>query len=106
MSKGLKIWLWIIFVMNIIGVVSGAIGALLAPIAFISVALSAVYVIGIAMLLFKQQKNGFFIMCGAQVAAVVYGIFSGANIFLALISAIIPVAIVYFLMKPNWDSFK
>lgn len=106
MSKGLKIWLWIIFVMNIIAVVSSFVAALLAPVAFISVILSAAYVAGIALLLFKQKKMGFFLMCGTQVISIIYSIFSGANIILALVSAIIPVAIVYFLMKPNWDAFQ
>lgn len=105
MSKGFKIFLWVILVINVISAISTVIAAFLQPKLFISVALSVVYIVGIFMLI-QMKKMGFFIMCGVCAINLVVNIFSGVNIALALVSAIVLPVIIYFLMKPNWDSFE
>ena len=77
LGTGLQVWLWIIFVLNIItalgalaAVVGSAalgVGPVYTVLCVVSFLLEIVLIVGIAMLLFKSKKVGFYMICGAAV---------------------------------------
>ena len=74
LGTGLQVWLWIIFVLNIItalgalaAVVGSAalgVGPVYTVLCVVSFLLEIVLIAGIAMLLFKSKKVGFNMICG------------------------------------------
>ncbi len=128
LSTGLKVWLWIVFVVNIIS----AIGALVSI--FGAAAISAAYglgagytilcvlsflleialLVGVAMMLFKQKKLGFYIICGTAVAVfilnlVTYGMLgalTAGNFVRALIYLIVSPLITYLFARADWDKLN
>lgn len=106
MTTGLKVWLWIVLVINVIACVSMVGLALVAPLAWVSVVLEILVVAGVVMLLFARKKMGFYLICGSQVIGLVINVILGTNIIYALISAIVPALIIWMLMKNTWYEFK
>lgn len=107
MTKGLKVWLWIVLVINAIGAVFSLLGFLVAPIqTLISMALIVVFLVGVCLLLFKTQKLGFYLICGAQAASAVVNIITGAGVVASVVSAVLMPLITYLLMKSTWDQFN
>lgn len=128
MSKGLKGWLWVIFVINIlatVGVLMTVLGAaaLSATLGLgtgyialcaVSLVLEVVLVVGIAMMLFAQKKSGYYLLCGATVVAFVvnlitYGMLdamTAANIVRAVLSLILFPLITFLVAKKDWDNLK
>ena len=72
LGTGLQVWLWIIFVLNIItalgalaAVVGSAalgVGPVYTVLCVVSFLLEIVLIVGIAMLLFKSKKVGFYMI--------------------------------------------
>ncbi len=107
MKTGLKVWLWIVFVLNVIGCVLSVAGILVSPIwGTLALATSIVFTVGVGIILFKQQKLGLWLMCGAQVVGLILSIITGGNIVTALVQAVLAPLITYLFMRPDWDSFK
>lgn len=107
MSKGCKIWLWIILVCNVLSVLLGIVSISVNPrIGIYTVVAGIIIVVGIALLLFKQKKIGFYLMIAVVVIGVVFNIINGVNIGFALISAIISPAITYYFITKNSSTFK
>lgn len=107
MSKGCKIWLWIILVCNVLSVLLGIVSISVNPrIGIYTVVAGIIIVVGIALLLFKQKKIGFYLMIAVAVIGVVFNIINGVNIGFALISAIISPAITYYFITKNSSTFK
>lgn len=107
MKTGLKVWLWIIFVLKIIVATFGVFSILGSPLSgILTVACAVVFAIGVGIMLFKQQKLGFYLLCGSQAVMLVGDIVVGANIVIAIIGALVLPLITWLLLKGDWDSFK
>ena len=64
MTRGLKVWLWLVLAVNAISGVMAIVSALLIPLMWVVVAAEALVVAGAVMLLFPRKKMGFFLICG------------------------------------------
>lgn len=128
LNTGLKVWLWIIFVINIIAAVAALItvfgaaavsatlglGAGYTVLCLLSLILEVALVVGIAMMLFAQKKLGFYLLCATAVVAFVvnlitYGMLSAltpVNIVRAVVSMILFPLVTYLLAKKDWDNLK
>ena len=121
LGTGLQVWLWIIFVLNIItalgalaAVVGSAalgVGPVYTVLCVVSFLLEIVLIVGIAMLLFKSKKVGFYMICGAAVIGFVvnlitYGLVSGLtaiNIGRAVVGLVVCPLVTYLFAKNDWD---
>ncbi len=121
LSTGLNVWLWIIFVLNILATIGGIVVALGASVVAASLGLGSIYVVlcfirvilhvvitvSIGILLFSHKNIGLVLIfsladLGFIVSMVTYAIaaqLSAVNIVKAIISAILMPAITYLLAK-------
>lgn len=128
-STGLKVWLWIVIVLNAISAL-GNLGSIAnSPVAtIISIVLEVIMIYAAVLIMFQTKKLGFKLMCGVAVANVVVtiitaifaGVLAGAlagNAMIGLIGAIIGIIfsviiiaicplVTYLLMKKDWDMFE
>lgn len=106
MTTGLKVWLWVVFVLNIISAVTSVFAAMLLPILWVSVVLEIVIIVGIGLLLFGQKKIGYYLVCAMAVLGLIVNVVLGTNIIYAVISAVLMPLITWLLMKNTWDQFE
>ena len=109
MTKGSKIWLWFALVLCCATtVLNGSYGR------WEAVAISAVSIIGLGFLLFKEKKWGFILMCLCYALSFANGVFKGlqgegniiATVGMSFIgSALVPVVTYAFIHK-QWKSLK
>ena len=121
LSTGLTVWLWIIFVVNVLAAIGGIVvalgasvvaatlglGSIYVVLSFIGVILQIVITVSIGILLFAHKKIGLvlifaFAALGFIVSMVTYSIaaqLSAVNIAKAIISAILMPGITYLLAK-------
>lgn len=128
-STGLKVWLWIIIVLNGLSAVGSLFSIGNAPLSSIlSVVLNAVMVYACIMILFQMKKLGFKLMCiiavvnaivsivmtlvigaaaGAAAGSTALGIAGGivGAVFIIISAAIVP-GVTYLLMKKDWAMFE
>ena len=101
MTKGCKIWLWIIFVCNVLSAILGVVTISTdLKIGLYTVIAGIVMVVGIALLLFKQKKVGFYLMIAVAAVGLV------VNIIFAIVSALISPAITYYFITKNTNVIK
>ncbi len=105
MTRGLKVWLWLVLAVNAISGVMAIVSALLIPLMWVVVAAEALVVAGAVMLLFPRKKMGFFLICGAAVSLVL-NIILGGNIVSSVVSAVIMPLIIWLLIKNTWYEFQ
>lgn len=107
MTKGCKIWLWIIFICNLLSIVLGFANIFLDLKAGIYMILAGIVMVGgIALLLFKQKKAGFYLIVTVAAVGIVYNILNGVSIVFALISAVVSPAITYYFINKNSTCIK
>lgn len=121
LSTGLTIWLWIIFVLNILSAIGGivvalgasvvgaslGVGAIYGVLCFISVILQIIVTVSFGILLFAHKKIGLVLIfalaaLGFIVSMVTYAIaaqLSAGNIVKSIISAILVPGITFLLAK-------
>ena len=99
MNTGLKVWLWIVFVINIIS------GVMMIPLMLIQ-PLLIVSLIGAGLILFAQKKVGFYLMIACAAIGLVINIFGGVGVVKSIISAVLCPLITYLFMQKDWDSFQ
>ena len=122
LATGLTVWLWIVFIINIITTLLAVVGTIGASalglggayvvVCALSVVLEIVLIVGIAMMLFAHKKAGFFVVVTAAVLGLVVnlvtyniaGTFTGANIVKSIISAIVAPLIIYLLAKKDMEN--
>lgn len=113
LNSGAKVWLWIIFVLNIVSVALTAVGlpgvmllfdlkTLLVSI--LGVVLSVIVIVGIGILLFRQKKIGFYLICTCAVAGLIVNIIIGNGIIWSAISAVVSPLITYLFLKSQWEE--
>ena len=107
MTKGCKNWLWFMFVVNILTVIPGVVTIPTNTLTGIySVIADIVRIAGVALLLFRQRKNGIYLIIVIAVINVIVAAVNGVNIILALISAAIYPAVTYYFVSKNNNIFK
>ena len=115
-SKGLRIWLWIVIVGNVLGAISecgnwcelwaqgyqynSVIGGYLALYVAVDLAVAA----GAWILLKKKKKAGFYCMCAGGIGAIILSIFAGEPA-LAIAPIIGPVVWRFFIRK-DWNYLE
>lgn len=121
LSTGLTVWLWIIFVVNVLAAIGGIVvalgasvvgaalglGSIYVVLSFIGVILQIVITVSIGILFFAHKKIGLvlifaFAALGFIVSMVTYSIaaqLSAGNIVKSIISAILMPGITYLLAK-------
>lgn len=121
LSTGLTVWLWIIFVVNVLAAIGGIVvalgasvvgaalglGSIYVVLSFIGVILQIVITVSIGILLFAHKKIGLvlifaFAALGFIVSMVTYAVTAQlgvGNIVKAIISAILMPSITYLLAK-------
>ena len=121
LSTGLTVWLWIIFVVNVLAAIGGIVvalgasvvgaalglGSIYVVLSFIGVILQIVITVSIGILLFAHKKIGLVLIfalaaLGFIVSMVTYAVTAQlgvGNIVKAIISAILMPAITYLLAK-------
>ena len=102
MNTGLKVWLWIVFVINIIS------GVMMIPLMLIQPLLIAevLIIVGAGLILFAQKKVGFYLMIACAAIGLVINIFGGVGVVKSIISAVLCPLITYLFMQKDWDSFQ
>lgn len=104
-SDGARIWLWIVLVLNVLSCVSVFLVITVVPVlAIINIVLEIVLMAGVAMLLFKQRKIGFYILCACSIITGILNIVLGVNIIRAVLSAVLFPLITYLFIKNNWNE--
>lgn len=106
MTRGLKVWLWLVLAVNAISGVMAIVSALLIPLMWVVVAAEALVVAGAIMLLFPRKKIGFFLICGGAAVSLVLNIILGGNIVSSVVSAVIMPLIIWLLIKNTWYEFQ
>ena len=115
LSTGLTVWLWIIFVVNVLAAIGGIVvalgalglGSIYVVLCFISVILQIIITVSIGILLFAHKKIGLVLIfalaaLGFIVNMVTYAITAQlgvGNIVKAIISAILMPVITYLFAK-------
>lgn len=107
MTKGFKIWLWLILVVNVLAALSGLmlIGSSLGT-AIYTLIVGFVAVAGAALLLFKCKKLGFYMMLATDIAGFIFNMMNGVGIVIALLSACIRPLITYYFITKNTAIIK
>ena len=68
MTKGCKIWLWILMIGGAISTLSGIIAMSNSfSLGFFSMVAGLIQIAGISLMLFRQKKEGFYILCGIAI---------------------------------------
>lgn len=111
MSKILKIWLWVVLVTSSLAEFLNLVAAFLSPTFLINVVLTGCTIVGVALLLFKQKKVGFYIVCGGQliylliIIALNISSLTVLSLLATALNAFLTPALIYVLMKPCWNEF-
>lgn len=106
MKTGLKVWLWFLFVVNIISTFVVATAALFTPLLWVNVIAEVILVVGVCLLLFGKKKVGFYLMCACAVISFVVNLISGTNIASAIVGLVLCPSITYLLLKDGWEEFQ
>ena len=77
MNTGLKVWLWIVFVINIISGVMMIPLMLIQPLLIVSLIAEVLIIVGAGLILFAQKKVGFYLMIACAAIGLVINIFGG-----------------------------
>lgn len=106
LNTGAKVWLWIWFVLAILSCIGCVITMLLGGemiIELLSIANNIVMLIGIILLLFRQKKVGFYLICAMAAVNIIVNIISGYGIIVSLCGAIGPI-ITYLFLRKQWNE--
>ena len=106
MTTGLKIWFWIVLIVNVGTCVWEVLVALIAPLVWISVGLTMLVVLGTAMLLFARKKMGYYVICSSAVLGLIVKVCVGFGIVNALVSSVVMPLITGLLMVNTWHEFR
>ena len=109
MKKGTKIWLWIALILCI---ATTALNAASGRILSVVIALGSIA--GLCLLLFREKKMGFWLLCGCYVLSFVNGVVSGilggtnivATVVMSLIGSRLVPGITYLFLRGQMDQLK
>ena len=106
MTTGLKVWLWLVLVVNAIAGVTAVVTALLIPFMWVVVVAEILVVAGAVMLLFPRKKMGFFLICRGNAVSLIVNVILGQNIVSSVVSAVLMPLIIWLLIKNTWYEFQ
>lgn len=106
MSKLSRIWLLIILIINTISAIASLLVGFLNPLSWVSTMIVVVYVIGIALLLFKLKKIGFHLMIAAQIMGLIVNLNLGDGFLSAVVSSALPLVITYLIIRKDWGNLS
>lgn len=113
MTKESKIWLWIALIICILTTILNASEG-----RFLSVIIAIVSLAGLTLLLFKERKLGFYIMCISNTVSCIYSIITslgqlaGQNIspiisiLMSIIGSMLIPGITFLFIKKNFNNLK
>lgn len=106
LNAAAKGWLWFVFIVNALVCLSaiGTAVTLSPKIGIFTAAAEVLILIGVGLLLFKQKKVGFYIICAVVVVNLVVNIVLGVGIIRSVISAVIMPLITFLCLKSQWDE--
>ncbi len=100
MTKGCKIWLWILIVGGAISVLSGFyVFSYSAAVGVYTIIMGIGQIASVAVLLFKQKKAGFYALCIIVAINFIYNITHQVNLPLAFVSLILMPGITFFFLN-------
>lgn len=100
MTKGCKIWLWILIVGGVISVLSGFyVFSYSAAVGVYTIIMGIGQIASVAVLLFKQKKAGFYALCIIVAINFIYNITHQVNLPLAFVSLILMPGITFFFLN-------
>ena len=100
MTKGCKIWLWILIVGGAISVLSGFyVFSYYAAVGVYTIIMCIGQIASVAVLLFKQKKAGFYALCIIVAINFIYNITHQVNLPLAFVSLILMPGITFFFLN-------
>ena len=107
MTKGFKIWLWFLLVVNIVAALSGllVIGSNFV-VGIYTLIVGLVAVAGAAIMLFQYKKLGFYVMLVTDVVGFAFNMLNGTGFVVALLSACIRPLITYYFITKNGEIVK
>ena len=98
MTKGCKIWLWILMIGGAISTLSGIIAISNSfSLGFFSMIAGLIQIAGISLMLFRQKKEGFYILCGIAIIVFFINIANNVSFIFALIGAVVSPGITYYI---------
>ncbi len=107
MKTGAKVWLWIVLVLGALGLLGNLTLFLANPlIAIIYVAASVLIVAGCAVVLFKFQKLGFYLLIAGYVVNGIMNIVIGGAIISGILGMILVPLITYLVIKNDLPNMK
>lgn len=98
-----KVWLWIVFIVNILGALACLRLLTAHPIWGFSSVMSLLVAAAIGILLFKRMKLGFYIFCGLSAVIFFLNVYMHVNFILALFGMLASPIITYLFIKSSWD---
>lgn len=100
MTKGCKIWLWILLIGGGISTIVGF-GTMYFSIGtgIYTVLAGAIQIAGVYILLYKQRKEGFYVLCIMNVINYIYNITHDINAFLAIIPVVVQLGLTCFFLS-------
>lgn len=102
MTKGCKIWLWIVLIANALSLVIGVVSiAVLGVVGIYTVAAEILMILSVCLLLFKKKRIGFYIMVAVCLGNLVVNIVNGTNILVAVLMAVFTPALTFFFIRKN-----
>ncbi|MDE6620549.1 MAG: hypothetical protein K2K74_08720 [Lachnospiraceae bacterium] len=104
-GTGAKVWLWIVLVLNALSCISIVLLIAISPaIAIISLVLEIILIVGVILLLFKQQKMGFYVLCACSVLSAIFNIVLGTGVVRSVASAVLFPLITYLVIRSHWNE--
>lgn len=109
MKRSAKIWLWAALVLSVCTTSLNGMED-----RWLSVVIAVISLAGLCLLLFREKKAGFYLMCGSNVLSflvgAVGGIQGGTGVILSVVmsltgAALIP-AVTYFFIRSCWTDLK
>lgn len=100
MTKGCKIWLWILLIGAGISAIIGF-GTMYASMStgIYTVIAGSVQIASVYILLYKQRKEGFYVLCIMNVVNYIYNLTHGINAFFAIIPVLVQLGLTCFFLS-------
>lgn len=105
-SKGARIWLWFVLVVNCLSAIGLLRGFAISPlITILTLVLEAILIFGVVLMLFKQKKLGFYLVCGMAAFTLVLNIIGGSNLILSIVSAVVMPGITFLFIRNDFSEW-
>ena len=109
MKKSTKTWLWVALVICVATTILNATQQ-----RWVSVAIAVLSLIGLCLLLFKEKKNGFILMCCCNTVSCIYSIMGTVSrgesvmvgIIMSIVGSLMIPGITALFLRGQWSELK